>query len=421
MKKQIVMIMLATVMFAVGAGAQTWNIGVGADSAKVIATLSGGTLTISGTGAMRDWGTIGGEPSPWTHFSVINILTDVVIEEGVTTIGNDAFRGCTRLTSVSIPNGVITIGYNAFRNCTGLTSIIIPNSVITIGYAAFSGCTGLISVTIGSSVRTIGDSAFSDCTSLTSVTIGNNVRTIEYRAFQNCTGLTSITIPNSVTEIEEQAFIGCTGLTEVIIGNRVTTIGSNAFRDSNRLTSVTSLNPVPPTIGFFNIFNVVATALACLYVPENAIDAYSSAPGWEDFSCINAVTSIATSDRIIPPTLDTAAVVAPIVVTAGEFTIGPNPVDRRSGSVSFYWTGKALSGGTLFVYDASGNVVNRIAIIGNTRADNIRPYDSRRQIGKWDLSDRRGNPISEGTYLIRGTLTMSDGTRERVSVIVGIR
>ena len=77
----------------------------------------------------------------------------------------------------------------------------------------------------------------------------------------------------------------------------------------------------------------------------------------------------------------------------------------------------------------SGNVVNRIVIDGNNgrigcRRDThvaIRPYDSRRPIGKWDLSDRRGNPVSEGTYLVRGTLTMSDGTRERVSVVVGIR
>ena len=72
----------------------------------------------------------------------------------------------------------------------------------------------------------------------------------------------------------------------------------------------------------------------------------------------------------------------------------------------------------------SGNVVNRIVIGGNTRADAIRPYNStpiqRRQIGTWDLSDRRGNPVSEGTYLVRGTLTMSDGTRDRVSVVVGI-
>jgi len=83
--------------------------------------------------------------------------------------------------------------------------------------------------------------------------------------------------------------------------------------------------------------------------------------------------------------------------------------------------GEKYFSGTLFVYDVSGNVVNRIAIGGNTRADGIRPYDSRREIGAWDLLDRRGNPVSEGTYLVRGTLTMSDGTRERVSVVVGIR
>ena len=96
---------------------------------------------------------------------------------------------------------------------------------------------------------------------------------------------------------------------------------------------------------------------------------------------------------------------------------------------SFIVSAMKNSGGTLFVYDASGNVVNRIVVgdddgrIGCRRDTHvaIRPYGSRRPIGKWDLSDRRGNPVSEGTYLVRGTLTMSDGTRERVSVLVGIK
>ena len=125
---------------------------------------------------------------------------------------------------------------------------------------------------------------------------------------------------------------------------------------------------------------------------------------------------VAEADRIIPPTGEETAVVAPVVVTAGEFTAGPNPVDRQSGNVAFYWSGRSLSGGTLFVYDASGNVVNRIAITGNASNG-----QARRQIGTWNLTDRRDRPVSESAYLVRGVLIGVDGKRERVSAMVGVR
>ena len=148
-------------------------------------------------------------------------------------------------------------------------------------------------------------------------------------------------------------------------------------------------------------------------------DNYNSVVSENVTITITAAISIASPDRIIPPPtdLDTgASVIAPVVVTSGEFTAGPNPVDRQSGSVNFYWTGRALSRGTLFVYDASGNVVTRIAI-----TDNASNGQARRQIGTWNLTDRRGRPVSDGTYLIRGVLTTVDGTRERVSTMIGVR
>ena len=139
-------------------------------------------LTISGNGEMAD-----------DAFNRCKLNT-VIINEGVTSIGQYAFYKCTGLTSVTIPFSVTTIGESAFYKCTGLTSVTIPFSVTTIGQYAFYGCSGLTSVTIPSGVTTIGESAFAGCWRLSSITIPSSVTTIGQDAFSACTGLTSVTI-----------------------------------------------------------------------------------------------------------------------------------------------------------------------------------------------------------------------------------
>ena len=166
-------------------------------------------------------------------------LTNVTIPDSVTSIGSEAFYGCNGLTSITIPDSVTSIGDFAFTWCTGLTSVTIGNSVTSIGGSAFYGCTGLTNMTIPDSVTSIGEDAFNNCSRLTSITIGNGVTSIGSSAFEGCTGLTSITIPDSVTSIGWQAFYQCKGLTSVTIGNGVTNIGGYAFYGCTGLTSVT--------------------------------------------------------------------------------------------------------------------------------------------------------------------------------------
>ena len=164
-------------------------------------------------------------------FFNITTLTSVSIPNSVTTIGINAFNGCSGLTSITIPDSVTSIGNNAFRNCSSLMNVTIGNSVTSIGVAAFDGCTGLTSVTITDNVTTIGSGAFSGCTNLTSVTIGNSVTTIYNGAFYNCTGLTCITIGNSVTSIDENVFYNCSGLTSVTsLATTAPTIQSSTFQ-----------------------------------------------------------------------------------------------------------------------------------------------------------------------------------------------
>ena len=196
-------------------------------------TLDGTKLTISGNGAMANYGYF--QWQPWREESI----TEVVIENGVTSIGDGAFSGCTSLTSVTIPNSVTSIGDYAFSGCTSLTSITIPNSVTSIGNGAFSGCTSLTSITIPDSVISIGNGAFESCKAITSITIPNSVISIDNGAFRGCSSLTYITIPNSVTSIGDFAFYGCTSLTSITIPDGVTSIRDSTFSGCTSLTSIT--------------------------------------------------------------------------------------------------------------------------------------------------------------------------------------
>lgn len=204
-------------------------------------TLDGnGTLTISGTGAMEDYqrdGTTFSSAPPW--YANREKISKVVIQAGVTSIGDHAFYQCSKLASVTIPKGVTNIGKFTFYECSSLTSVTIPKGVMSIGMAVFDGCTSLSSVTIPEGVTSIGISAFGGCSGLTSITLPVSVTSIGGGAFAGCTGLTSIIISEGVTSIGEGAFWDCSSLTGVIIPEGVTEIEENTFRMCSSLTSIT--------------------------------------------------------------------------------------------------------------------------------------------------------------------------------------
>ena len=221
-----------------------------------------GTLTISGTGAMKDYDYYN-NPSPASQKK--DSVKKVVIEDGVTSIRNSAFYDCNSLTSITIPNSVTSIGAYAFSNCYYLTNITIPNSVTSIENYAFRSCSSLTSITIPDSVTSIGELAFYSCDSLTSITISNSVTSIGERAFAYCSSLTSITIPDSVTSIGEAAFAGCSSLTSITIPDSVTSIGEYAFQSCSSLTSITIPDSVT-SIGdyvFISCSSLTTISLSC--------------------------------------------------------------------------------------------------------------------------------------------------------------
>ena len=193
-----------------------------------------GRLTISGTGPMTEFS--GYASVPWND-SRSSIAT-IIIENGVTTIGDFAFAECANLTSVTIGDSVTTIGDGAFSECAMLTGVDIPDSVTTIGSLAFNDCANLTRITIGNSVATVGSQAFQYCESLTSVEIPDSVITIGSLAFYDCASLMNVKIGESVTTIGYGAFKFCTSLMSVTIPDSVTTIGDNAFMACNSLTGI---------------------------------------------------------------------------------------------------------------------------------------------------------------------------------------
>lgn len=227
--------------------------------------MSNGTLTISGSGEMpkfksTSYSGIAGiyyKNSP--IYSYASQITKVVIEDGVTKIGECSFyKDYTAIKSVEIADSVTTIGDGAFNYCTSLEEAHIPDSVTSIGSSSFSDCsaltqvhiptgittldgfsnTGLTSVTIPANVTEIASECFFNCTSLVSVTLHDGLTTIALRAFQQCSALAEINLPSTLTYIGNEAFHKCTALKHIEIPAGVTTGGSATFNYSG-LESIT--------------------------------------------------------------------------------------------------------------------------------------------------------------------------------------
>ena len=250
-------------------------------------------------------------------FSNYTKLESIQINDSVTSIGWNCFKGCN-VESIYLGAGIITIGTDAFVDSTATTltinfnmpsyessitnskhwlhgisisELIVGPNVTTIGSFFFSetntsdttehNCT-LEAITIGDNVTSIGTGAFSGCKALRNVTFGNNLITIGEHAFFQCDSLTEITIPEGIETIANYAFNSCVALRTVDIPSTTTYLGKYAFRGCEALAEVYCRGEVPPAMGNNYVFDIEQPSYN-IHVPATAVEAYRNGEGWRYF------------------------------------------------------------------------------------------------------------------------------------------
>ena len=227
-------------------------------------------------------------------------LRTVAIPASITSIGSEAFSGCTGLEAITVDNlnpqyasigglllsknqktllycpggksgecvvpaKVTAIANNAFLNCTQLTSIVLPDAVTSIGESAFNGCSSLVTINMPSSLTTIGDNAFYEARALSSkIVIPSGVLKIGASAFQNCTSLNNVVLSEGINEIKNNAFRDCTSLQSIQLPSTVTSIGTYAFANTG-LTSII----IPASITEIKSGTFEGAKLTYVSLPEN--------------------------------------------------------------------------------------------------------------------------------------------------------
>ena len=191
-------------------------------------------------------------------------LAKVTFSEGLKTISQYAFRDCTSITALNLPDSLTTIGKGAFYGLTGITSLKLPSGLTEIGENAFYQCSALKEVVFPDNITVVGKGMFYYCTALEKVHLPANLVTIESGAFSNCTALKNVEFPDSLKTIGGTAFNFCTSLESIDLPEKLETIGTGAFLACRKVKSITF--PANVTLGM-NVLDQ-CTSLETVILPE---------------------------------------------------------------------------------------------------------------------------------------------------------
>ena len=202
-----------------------------------------GTLTISGTGDMYEYGSglFGdAERVPWlSDLMSESPVNKLVLNEGITGISDFAFTA-SKIETLDIPSSVTSIGSSAFSGCKNLVSVSGGENVSYIGSMAFLECSSLASIDLSDKLEGLYMGTFKDCKSLTSITIPGNVAVygLSDFVFSGCEKLKTVTLMYGVVSIDGEMFKDCTALETITLPDTVTNIYSDAFKNCTALTKV---------------------------------------------------------------------------------------------------------------------------------------------------------------------------------------
>jgi hypothetical protein len=238
--------------------------------------LCDGTLTISGAGAIPDYGGAGNPP--WHTYR--GEITSLILAPGVERIGAQAFVDYSHMASIALPTSVTSIGAYAFLSCSGLTTIELPASVASIGEGAFALCQHLNKIAVATNNATYSSEA--------GVLFDKSRATLlQYPAGK---ADNSYTLPTSVTTLGAYAFGACNSLTAITLPASVTTLGAYAFTACSSLTDLTvGWTATPPALNS-NVFAGLTLSAITLHVPPKTSALYAAAEVWQTFTIADPFT-----------------------------------------------------------------------------------------------------------------------------------
>ncbi|MBR4070883.1 MAG: leucine-rich repeat protein, partial [Bacteroidaceae bacterium] len=399
-------------------------------------------------------------------------MSEIVIPNGVISIGWSAFMYCTSLDSIYIGCKVATIGGYAFYDCKKLADITIPAGVTTIGDKVFSGCTSLSDVVIEDrttalSLGSNGSSGlFADCpldsvyiggkityktsssygyspfyrnTSLRTVVITDTETEIYDNEFYGCSNLTKVTIGDGVKKIGNWAFSGCSSLDHFAFGTNVESIGQEAFSDCTNVTNIRSYSAVPPVCGT-QALDDINKWNCTLSVLENCQSAYQTAEQWKEFFFVNAMDKdgkvdapvIVVDDAVVTIRCNTAKTTIYYTTDGSEPTeesalyTGPFEVDKNctikaiAVRTNYYNSDISTAQVDYFVYAESIAIdYETVSIRLNesvTLTATVLPETTANKVVVWSSSDENIATVENGIVTAHAigeatiTATTTDGT-----------